>query len=90
PDFHIMVVMARFGRVARVVSSLTPFDDEFRTQALADCNADFMQTHPLLDPDDFQIHCFIYSEDLNVVVTEDEYGRASHYWHPDNRAQQQN
>ena len=31
-----------------------------------------------------------FGEDMTVVLTADGYGRASHHWHPDNRASNQN
>ncbi len=81
---HLLVVMARFGRYPTVIFSPNPIDDNLRNQSLADCDALVARDFPAA-PGQFQMRCFVYSEDMQIVMTPDSYGRASHGWHPDNR-----
>jgi hypothetical protein len=86
PDnYHFMVLYARFGGSFRVIDSRTPFTQEQKEAALTSCNQD--QRERLFQPgsDAFIPKCFIYAENMTVVLEQDVYEAASHHWHPSNR-----
>ena len=83
-DHHFAVLFGRFGREFRVEPFAAPPTSAELDAVLDTCNQDYAAAHGPTSSG-FQQRCFVYSVNEVVRLTADEFGSASHHWHPSNR-----
>jgi hypothetical protein len=75
-NYHFLVIYSRFGNNFRIRTSTTPFSEAQKQAAVDECT---QERTP--EANGHLRRCFLYADNMTVVLTADDYGAASHHWH---------